>query len=114
MSFDNFNNQEIEPTRYIKIPKRFHTDIAYYDLSVDAIFLYGIMLDRENYAIKNNWLDEDGRRFIYMPIETVEDVLRCGRAKAVGVLKDLEGFGLIEKKRQGLGKPTIIYVKKID
>ena len=28
-----------------------------------------------------------------------------------GLLRELDEFGLIERKKQGLGKPTIIYVK---
>ena len=38
--------------------------------------------------------------------------LACGNKKAVGLLRELEEkAGLIERRRQGLGKPNLIYVK---
>uniref|UniRef100_UPI00259AED14 DUF6017 domain-containing protein n=1 Tax=uncultured Bacteroides sp. TaxID=162156 RepID=UPI00259AED14 len=37
--------------------------------------------------------------------------LRCGHNRATAFMRELERFGLIERKRQGLGKPAIIYVK---
>lgn len=40
--------------------------------------------------------------------------MNCGTQKAVRLLKELDvktGIGLIEKKRLGLGKPNVIYVK---
>lgn len=42
------------------------------------------------------------------------EMLNCKKNKAIDTIKELEaesGLGLIEKKRQGQGKPTIIYVK---
>ncbi len=38
--------------------------------------------------------------------------MNCGNKKAVQLLDELESkAGLIERKRQGLGKPNLIYVK---
>lgn len=40
--------------------------------------------------------------------------LGCAKATCVKIMKELDtenGIGLIEKKRRGLGKPDIIYVK---
>ncbi len=40
------------------------------------------------------------------------ETLNCGNQKAVKLMDELEGKnGLIERKRQGLGKPNLIYVK---
>lgn len=42
------------------------------------------------------------------------ETLRCRSEKAVRLFAELDskkGIGLIERKRQGLGKPAIIYVK---
>lgn len=41
-------------------------------------------------------------------------MLSCGKDKAVKLFKELDtegGIGLIERKRQGQGRPTKIYVK---
>ena len=42
------------------------------------------------------------------------EMLNCGRNKVVNCLKELDqekGIGLIEKRRIGLGKTNVIYVK---
>ena len=35
----------------------------------------------------------------------------CADNKATKLLRELENFGLIERKRRGLGKPSLVYVK---
>ena len=45
-------------------------------------------------------------------IEEIKGALGCAEKKAVKLLDELEKkCGLIERKRQGLGKPNLIYVK---
>ena len=76
--------------------------------------LYGLMLDRMSLSLKNKWFDEQNRAYIIFTIEDVMELLNCKSQKAVKIMKELdaeEGIGLIEKIRQGFGKPNIIYVK---
>lgn len=72
------------------------------------------MLDRMSLSIKNRWFDEDDRVYIIFTVEEIMDLLGCGRQKAIKNIAELDtekGIGLIEKKRLGLGKPNVIYVK---
>ncbi len=80
-------------------------------MSTDAKTLYGILLDRMSLSAKNGWLDEQGRVFIIFTIEDVKRALCCADNKATKLLRELEEFGLIERKRRGLGKPSLVYVK---
>ena len=80
-------------------------------LSTDAKTLYGILLDRMSLSVKNGWLDEQNRVFIIFTIEDVKRALCCADNKATKLLRELEKFGLIERKRRGLGKPSLVYVK---
>ena len=80
-------------------------------LSSDAKILYGLLLDRMSLSAKNGWQDDDGRVYIIYTIDEVQDDLGCANKKAVNILAELEDIGLIEKKRQGLTKPNLIYVK---
>lgn len=73
--------------------------------------LYGILLDRMSLSARNGWVDEQGRVFIIFTIEDVKRVLCCADNKATNLLRELEKFGLIERKRRGLGKPSLVYVK---
>ena len=80
-------------------------------MSTDAKTLYGILLDRMSLSAKNGWLDEQGRVFIIFTIEDVKRALCCADNKATKLLRELEKFGLIERKRRGQGKPSLVYVK---
>ncbi|MDB8699515.1 DUF6017 domain-containing protein, partial [[Ruminococcus] gnavus] len=83
-------------------------------LSCEAKVLYGLMLDRMSLSIKNRWFDEEDRAYIFFSVEEIMEMLNCGRNKAVNCLKELDqekGIGLIEKRRIGLGKTNVIYVK---
>ena len=80
-------------------------------MSTGAKTLYGILLDRMGLSVKNGWLDEQGRVYIIFPVQEVMDALGCADNKATKLFRELEKFGLIERKRRGLGKLNLIYVK---
>ena len=81
-------------------------------LSAEAKILYGIMLDKLDLSVKNKWGDEKGRVYIIYTIEQIMADMNCADQKATKLLDELEKkCGLIERKRQGLGKPNLIFVK---
>ena len=91
--------------------KELFTDPGFRRITADAKILYGLMLDRMGLSIRNNWLDEQERVFIYFSLEEAMDALCCGHNKAVSLFTELDKVGLIERKKQGQGRPTKIYVK---
>ena len=109
--FDYFYGQSGEMFSYFRVPKILFRDIKFKDLSTDAKTLYGILLDRMGLSVKNGWLDAQGRVYIIFPVQEVMDALGCADNKATKLFRELEKFGLIERKRRGLGKPNLIYVK---
>ena len=109
--FDYFYGQSGEMFSYFRVPKILFRDIKFKDLSTDAKTLYGILLDRMGLSVKNGWLDEQERVYIIFPVQEVMDSLGCADNKATKLFRELEKFGLIERKRRGLGKPNLIYVK---
>lgn len=111
MGFDYYYGQEAEQFSFVKIPQVFFTDETFQKMSCEAKILYGLMLNRMNLSIKNEWLDEKNRVFIIYTVEDVMDTMACAKAKAVKIIKELEDMELIEKNRQGFGQPTLIYVK---
>ena len=65
-----------------------------------------------NLSAKNNWIDEEGRVYIIFTVDEIMEALGCAEQKAIKLLSELDTkAGLIERKRQGLGKPNLIYVK---
>ena len=73
--------------------------------------VYSLALDRVKLSVKNGWIDDLRRVYIIMTIEEIMEDMDCAKQKAVKLLQELVDFGLIEKKRQGLGKPNLLYVK---
>ena len=111
MTLDYFYGQAGELFAFYRIPKALFQEPRFQTLSTDAKTLYGILLDRMSLSVKNGWLDEQGRVFIIFTIEDVKRALCCADNKATKLLRELEEFGLIERKRRGLGKPSLVYVK---
>ena len=62
-------------------------------------------------SVKNGWLDEQGRVYIIYTVREVQESLCCAEHKAVKLFRELEDIDLIERKRRGLGRPSLIYVK---
>ena len=112
MAYDYFYGQQSEQFSFYRIPKILFSQDKFWNVSTDAKLLYGILLDRMNLSARNGWLDEAGRVYIIFTIEEIKESLGCAEKKAVKLLDELEKKEeLIERKRQGLGKPNLIYVK---
>ena len=114
IQFDYFRGMEAEQYSFYRVPKVLFTAECFRSLSCEAKVLYGLMLDRMSLSIKNRWFDEEDRVYIIFTVEEIAELLNCGTQKAVKLMKELDsnqGIGLIEKKRLGLGKPNVIYVK---
>ena len=111
MTLDYFYGQAGELFSFYRIPKALFQEPRFQSLSTDAKTLYGILLDRMSLSARNGWLDKAGRVFIIYTVQEVQDSLGCADKKATKLLRELEEYGLIERKRRGLGKPSLVYVK---
>ena len=106
---------EAESYSFYRVPKTLFSDPIFHQLSTDAKLLYGLLLDRMQLSMKNGWVDEAGRVFIYYTVDSIMDALACGNKKVSNLLAELDdkrGIGLITRTRQGQGKPDRIYVHK--
>ena len=114
IQFDYYYGIEAEQFSFYRVPRLLIKDERFKGLSSDAKLLYGLMLDRMSLSMKNGWLDEENRAYIIYTVDAIMEDLGCAKATCVKIMKELDlekGIGLIEKKRRGLGKPDIIYVK---
>lgn len=110
--FDYFYGAQAEQFSFYRVPKVLFTKEQFRQLSAEAKILYGIMLDKLDLSVKNKWVDEKGRVYIIYTIEQIMADMNCADQKASKLLDELEKkCGLIERKRQGLGKPNLIFVK---
>ena len=113
--FDYFYGGESEQFSFYRIPRQLIVGPEFKHVSTDAKLLYGLMLDRMGLSARNGWYDEENRVFIYYPLDEIKEALNCGNDKAVKLLAELDtgkGIGLIQRVKQGQGKPARIYVKR--
>lgn len=111
MAFDYFTPGEAEQYAFYRVPKLLITGEQFKTLSMESKLLYGILLDRVSLSLRNGWVDEQNHVYIIYTIEQIMQEMNCSNKKAVTMLAELEKkVALIEKKRQGLGKPNLIYV----
>lgn len=115
MEFSYFQEHESEQFTFFRIPKILFSDERFAGLSSEAKILYGLMLDRVGLSRKNGWIDQNGNVYIQYTIEEMMSVLKWTRYRIYQLLDELDtkenGIGLIERKRVGLNKPNLIYVK---
>ena len=116
VNFSYFYGEESEQFSYFRIPRLLVRSKKFKTLSTEAKLLYGLMLDRMGLSAKHGWYDELGRVYIYYTLDEIQADLMCGHNKAVRLLAELDsgkcGFALIERVKQGQGRPAKIYVKK--
>lgn len=112
MQYEYFYGAQAEQFSFYRIPKALFTEPNFRELSTDAKVLYGILLDRMSLSLKNQWLDAQNKVYIIFTVEEIMDALNCANQKGTRLMVELEKqAGLIERKRQGLGRPNLIYVK---
>lgn len=114
--FDYYYGSEAEQFRFLRLPYVLFTDREHFGkLSYGAKILYAMLLERMNLSRENKWFDDENRVYIIFTIDEISEKMNCSNPTAIKMLQELDdesGVGLISKKRQGAGHPTIIYVKK--
>ena len=110
--FDYIYDMEAEESSFVRVPKILLKHEAFQKISAEAKLLYCLLLDRTGISLRNGWKDKQERVYILFTVAEIQERMNCGNKKAIQLLDELETkIGLIERKRQGLGKPNLIYVK---
>ncbi len=109
--FDFYYGNEAEQFTFLRVPKFLFTDSTFAAMSSDTKILYSIMLDRMSLSIRSGWLDEENRVYIMYTLEEAQTNMNCGHDKCSKVFAELEKIGLIFRKKRGMGRPALIYVK---
>lgn len=109
-----FMASQAEQFSFFRLPKILIRDEQFKKISSDAKILYGIMLDRMSLSRENKWMDQNNRVYIIFTLKEIMKEFECCQRKAGSLMAELDsksGIGLIERKRQGLGRPDLIYLK---
>ena len=111
---DYYKNNEILENNYYQIPQELFINKLYKEkLNSDSKILYAFLLDRLSLSQKNHWFDELNRVYLIFTRGEVQDKLCLSEKTVTKAFKQLTDTNLIAEKRQGLGKPNLIYVGKI-
>ena len=106
---------EVTQHKYYQVPKELYTNPRYKTtINNDAKMLYALLLDRMELSRTNGWIEDDGTIFLIFKREDLADMLGICTTTVWRAIKQLKEVGLIEEKRQGLNRPNLIYIGKID
>lgn len=109
--YEYFRPDNCSQYTFYRIPKVLFERDGLVEISNDAKILYGLLLDRVDLSLKNGWVDADNRVYIIFTQQEIMERLKISNTTASKLAKELENYGLIVKKKQGLGKPDLLYVK---
>ena len=93
---------------YIPLPRCLLQDEQLRDISNDAKVLYARLLDRASVSRQNGYGEPDGTIRLYFTLEQAQKKLHRSRQCATRIFRELEYSGLINRKKQGLGKSEVI------
>lgn len=114
MEFIPYKSNEILENKFYQIPQELFVNSLYKDkLNSDSKILYAFLIDRLSLSQKNNWKDSENNVYLIFTRQEVQDKLGLSEKTVIKAFKQLSDVKLIADKRQGLGKPNLIYVGKI-
>ena len=115
MDFIPYKSHETLEHKYYQIPQELFVNEKYKNkLNSDSKILYAFLLDRLSLSQKNHWIDEDNNVYLIFTREEVQEKLNLSDKTVTKSFKILMEVNLVQEKRQGLGKPNLIYVGKIN
>lgn len=113
-NIEYYKINEVLTHKYYQIPQELFSNELYKDnLNSDSKILYGFLLDRLTLSQKHNWVDKENRIYLIFTREEVQEKLNLSDKTVTKAFKQLTNVGLVKEKRQGLGKPNLIYVGKM-
>ena len=96
--------------RFYRMPKSLFADPIYQELSGGAIMLYTVLLDRLMLSAQNDWRDDNDEVFLRYSNRNLCELLHWSHDKVSRMMKELEAYRLIRRRKHGQGKPDDIYI----
>ena len=115
MDFIPYKSNKTLEHKYYQIPQELFVNEKYKNtLNSDSKILYAFLLDRLSLSQKNHWIDGDNNVYLIFTREEVQDKLNLSDKTVTKAFRLLIEVNLVQEKKQGLGKPNLIYVGKIN
>ena len=98
---------------FYQLPKFLFKDNEFKKMSLKAKLAYSFFMNRLKLSVKNKWIDNENNVFIVFTNAELAKELNCSVVTAIKTIKELKNKKLIKTKRQGQGKPNLIFLCKV-
>ncbi|MFC9354905.1 replication initiator protein A [Arthrobacter sp. NPDC057013] len=109
-----FTDAHLDGLIHYQVPKILVIGDKYKKMKPNAKLLYMVLVDRIKLSMKNGWKDENGRYYVRMSKEKGAELLGFSDKTFINMKKELESYGLLEQKQQGLTKTNLLFVGMLD
>lgn len=82
----------------------------YKNLSLSAIVLFCLIVDRMSLSINNDFKDKKGHYYIIFTNKEICEKCKCSHTKATKILRELEANNLIFRQKRGQGHADLIFI----
>ncbi|MCK8605715.1 replication initiator protein A [Leuconostoc citreum] len=107
-------NQVETSERFVSVPLALFENEKYKTMKPESKLAYGLLKRRFQLSLKNGWVDCDGNVYFIYKNKELQNILQAGEKKVIAIKKELNAYGLLEEKRQGLNKPNLIYIGNVE
>ncbi len=99
---------------FLRFPLTLLANPKYKEMSLEAKFIYSLLLGRLTLSQKNGWINEDNEVYLIYTREDAANILNISYKKTIAAFRELIDKGLLYEKRQGRGYPNLLYVLKAE
>lgn len=107
-------SSEIVKYQFYIMPKELFESKKYKEISLEAKVIYTLFIDRLELSRKNNWINEKGEVYLIFKRNDIAEILNLTDKTVSKAIKELKKIELVYENRQGLGKPNLIYIGKLN
>lgn len=105
---------DVVRTEFLRLPLTLLANPKYKQMSLEAKFIYSLLLNRMTLSQRNDWINEDNEVYLIYTREEAATTLNISYKKSIAAFKELIQNGLLYEHRQGLGAPNLLYVLKAE
>lgn len=99
---------------FLRFPLTLLANPQYKEMSLEAKFVYALLLNRLTLSQKNGWINDDGEVYLVYTREEASATLNISYKKAIAAFRELIENRLLVEQRQGRGYPNLLYVLKAE
>lgn len=100
--------------QFLRVPFSLLANPKYKQMSLEAKFIYSLLLNRMTLSQRNNWINQDNEVYLIYTRQEAAEALNITYKKSIAAFKELIRNGLLHEQRQGLGAPNLLYVLKAE